>query len=64
MKLHQRAQVQFEVYGKQAGRWLIHGVCPERDLALGLAQSLRRRADTSAVRVVRETYYPDRDEAF
>jgi len=59
-----RPDVHFEVQVRRRGRWLIETACAGREEALLLARRLAARPHGPAVRVMRETYHPDRDLAF
>lgn len=59
-----QAEISFEVYVRRDGRWLVEEVFLEQDEALEYAERLRQRRDLGGVRVIRETYDPERDEAF
>jgi len=58
------AQISFEVYVQRDGRWLVADVFEDQAAALEYAEGLRQRRDLGGIKVVRETYDPERDESY
>jgi hypothetical protein len=61
MAAPQRTRTHYEIYASQHDRLELHEVTEDRGAALATARRLAARPDT-LVRVMRETYDPERDE--
>lgn len=60
----QATRISFEVHAQRHERWLVADVFEDQAAALEYAQRLRLRRDVKGIKVVREAYDPERDEAF